>query len=331
MKDIELCGLGNALVDLQYNTKFEDLERLDINHGEMRLVTPEEQTKKLIKLAGEDHYKSSGGSAANTIIAFSAFGGKAAYKTVLGKDNFGDYYLNEFKKLGIELFTEQLEEMPTGTCVVLITPDSERTMSTCLAATSQFNQKNISKELIERSNWLYLEGYKFSEPESTKAIYNSLDYAIESNTKVSVTFSDFFITENFREQLRNVVRKSDLVFCNEDELKSFTQEQDFDRALNILDTYAKNFAVTKGKEGSVVKWEDKVYQIKPYSATPVDTTGAGDMYAGAFMYGLIKTGNPEVAGNLGSKAAARIISQYGARLNESHENIKNSIFKEFGV
>jgi sugar/nucleoside kinase (ribokinase family) len=285
----------------------------------------------LIKLAGEDHYKSSGGSAANTMIAFSAFGGKAAYKTVLGKDNFGDFYLNEFKKLGIELFTEQLDTMPTGTCVVLITPDSERTMHTCLAATSQFNEKNISNDLIERSKWIYLEGYKFSEPDSTKAIYQAMDHALKNDTKISVTFSDTFITDIFRDQLMTVVEKSDLVFCNEDELKTFTKEQDFDAALAKLDTLAKNYAVTKGKEGSIVKWEDKVYNIKPYHATPVDTTGAGDMYAGGFLYGLINTGNAEVAGNLGSKAAARIVSQYGARLNESHSALKNSVFKEFNV
>jgi sugar/nucleoside kinase (ribokinase family) len=331
MKDIELCGIGNALVDLQYNASYKELEKLKLRKGEMKLVSPEEQTQILIKLAGEGHYKSSGGSAANTIIAFSAFGGSAAYKTVLGKDNFGDFYLNEFKKLGIELHTEQLEDMPTGTCVVLITPDSERTMHTCLAATSQFTSKHISKELIDRSQWLYLEGYKFSEPDSTKAIYEAMEHALKSDTKISVTFSDTFITDIFREQVAAVVEKSDLLFCNEDELKSFTQEQDFDLALAKLDNLAKNYAVTKGKEGSIVKWNGERFNIQPYHATPVDTTGAGDMYAGGFLYGLIKTGNPMVAGHLGSKAAARIVSQYGARLNESHEALKNSIFKVFNV
>jgi hypothetical protein len=167
MKDIQLLGLGNGLVDLQYELSDVEFAKLGLRRGEMRLVGDDVQSEILKSLASKPMHRCSGGSAANTIIAFSQLGGKAAYKTVLGDDEFGRFYEQEFKKLGIVLNAQTIPQKATGTCAVLITPDSERTMHTSLAATALFTEANIDEELIKRSEWLYIEGYKFSNPSGT--------------------------------------------------------------------------------------------------------------------------------------------------------------------
>jgi sugar/nucleoside kinase (ribokinase family) len=313
MKDIDLCGFGNGLVDLQFNVIESELEALSIEKGAMILVDTDTQLNILNNFNKENLNRCSGGSAANTIIAFSQLGGKAAYNTVLGNDDFGHFYANEFEELGIILIAEKKSEAPTGTCVVFITPDSERTLYTSLGATAYFNSEHINEEIIERSKWIYIEGYKFTEQSSTDAIFKALDLCLKYDTKISVTFSDTFITTIFKENLKKVVDRADLIFCNESEAISYTQASDINEALNIFKNTVKNFVVTLGSKGSIVYWNGIEYLIPAYPTQPVDTTGAGDMYAGAFLYGLIHHNEIDFAGNLASMASSMIVSQYGAR------------------
>ena len=183
-KDIQLCGIGNGLVDLQYEVDFEILEQLNAKHGQMTLVEADWQEETLAKLSDRKHNRCSGGSAANTIIAFNKFGGKAAYITSLGGDEFGRFYGYEFTAMGIELKTKYTHEAPTGVCLVLITPDSERTMLSSLGASALFSADNIDNELIARSEWLYVEGYKFSQPKSATAVLLAVEEAKKNNTKM---------------------------------------------------------------------------------------------------------------------------------------------------
>lgn len=326
-KDIQLCGLGNGLIDLQYEVSFDRLNELNLKKGEMLLVDSEKQSEILKSFENEKQVICSGGSAANTVIAFSSLGGKSAYMTVLGKDDFGNYYSEEFKKLGIELAAPQIETDNTGTCIVFITPDSERTMHTALAATATFGAKNINPIFIERAQWLYIEGYKFSEQSSTEAIYIALDIAKSNNTKIAVTFSDLFITEIFKDNLQKVVDKSDLVFCNANEAMSYTKTNTIDDAYNTLCNIVPNVVLTNGAKGSLIRWNNEDLSIPSYKASPKDTTGAGDMFAGAFLFGISEYNDPKIAGHLASYLSARIVSQFGARLNEDPVALKNQLLE----
>jgi sugar/nucleoside kinase (ribokinase family) len=271
----------------------------------------------------------SGGSAANTVIAFAEFGGKGAYKSVLGNDEMGKLYRDEFNKLGIVLSANDSEDLPTGTSFIVITPDSERTLITTLGANLTFNKDQISEELIARSEWIYLEGYKFSEEGGSQAIYRAINYAKKNNTKIAVSFSDKFIIDVFGDNLRNAVKDADLVFCNELEATTFTGKDNLDQAFEVLKKDIPNVAMTKGAEGSSIYWDGRTYEIPAYESRLTDTTGAGDMFAAGFMYGIIDKGNAELAGNLGSYAAAQIVSQYGPRYEKDLVELKNKIYSTF--
>lgn len=325
-KPLDVCGIGNGLVDIQFEVSDEDLKRLNLKKSQMRIVSEEEQKVLLDYLKDKKNHISSGGSAANTLIAFSKFGGKAGYKTVLGNDDFGKYYTREFKELGIELRAEYINDYPTGTCVVLITPDSERTMNTCLGATGQFNLNHVDEDIIKKSKWLYTEGYKLSSEKSAEAVLYAVEIAKKNDIRVSITFSDVFITENFRINLEKVVHQSDFVFCNEQEAISFTQKNNIDEALEELKLIVPNFAVTMGEKGSFIYWNRKLHKIPAYKVNPIDTTGAGDMFAGGILYGIISGLDMELSGKLASYAAAKVVSQFGARLKEDYTVIKNQIF-----
>ncbi len=327
-KDIQLTGLGNALVDLQYEVQDHELADLEFEKGAMTLVDIVKQKEVIAKFADRMHHKCSGGSAANTIIAFAAFGGKAAYKTHLGADELGDYYFKEFEDLGIHLHSEQIDTDPTGTSFVMITPDSERTMVTSLGASAKHGKEHIDDEIIARSKWLYVEGYKFSERDSTEAVHHAINICKENNTKIALSFSDKFIIDVFRDNLEYVAKNADLIFCNEAEACAYTGLSSAKEAFDKLCETTPNVAVTMGNKGSLVKWGDQKLEMPSYEANLIDTTGAGDMYAGGFLYGIINSDDPHIAGHLGSYSAALVVSQFGARLNKDHGEIRDKILDD---
>lgn len=324
-KSIDLCGFGNSLVDFQFELNEHEIAELGINKGEMRLIDENIMANLFNKLQNKPHYKCSGGSAANTIIAFSEFGGKAAYITVLGNDSLSEFYSNEFNGLGVILHAPKLPDEDTGKCLILITPDAERTMNTYLGATSKFSPEHVKEELIAQANWLYIEGYEFSGENSTRAIFKSIELAKHYNTKISVTFSDAFITEVFNANLLSVVKQADLVFCNENEALSFAKTNSIEEAEKYISEICPNYVITKGANGSLIRWQGETLQVPAYHTVPKDTTGAGDMFAAGFLYGIIKTNNPLFAGDLASYAASRVVSQFGARLKENYIEIKDKI------
>jgi sugar/nucleoside kinase (ribokinase family) len=326
-KDIQVTGLGNALVDLQYEVSEHELADLEFEKGMMTLVDIAKQKQVMAKFQDRMHHRCSGGSAANTIIAFAAFGGSAAYKTHLGSDLLGDYYFKEFQDLGIHLHAERVDSDPTGTCFVMITPDSERTMVTHLGATALHTKEHIDEDIIKRSEWLYVEGYKFSEHGSTEAVHHSVALCKEYNTKIALTFSDKFIIDVFRERLDFAVKNSDLIFCNDVEACAYTGLHSAKDAFDKLCQTVPNVCVTLGKDGSLVGWDGKVYEIPPYKVNLTDTTGAGDMYAAGFLYGIIDTRNAEIAGHLASYSASLIVSQLGARLDRNHKSMRDKIYE----
>jgi len=327
-KDIQLTGIGNALIDLQYQVQEHELADLEFDKGAMTLVDIDKQKQIMAKFHDRMHNKCSGGSAANTIIAFAAFGGKAAYKTHLGADELGDFYFKEFEDLNIHLHAKQIDSDPTGTCFVMITPDSERTMVTSLGATAKHAKEHIDEDIIARSEWIYIEGYKFSETHSTEAVHHAVELAKKHNCKIALTFSDKFIIDFFKDGLEYVVQNSDLVFCNDIEAMAYTNTNNSENAFDLLSKQVKGLALTKGEAGSIIQWEGNRIDIPSYKTLSVDTTGAGDMYAGGFLYGIINSNKPHIAGHLGSYAASLIVNQLGARLNQDHTLISRKIFND---
>jgi hypothetical protein len=324
-KDIQLTGLGNALIDLQLMVKDEDLTNLKFEKGTMTLVDFEKQKEIINTFAIKDHHKMSGGSAANTIISFANLGGKAAYKSHLGNDELGEFYANEFEELGIILNAAKIDTDLTGTSFVLITPDSERTMITTLGANTKHSTEHIDEDIIKRSEWIYIEGYKLTDPKSAEAVFLTVELAKKHNTKIAMSVSDKFIVDFFREPLDKLIQSSDLVFCNELEGKTLTGKDKTLESFEKLIEIVPNVAFTLGEKGSLLYWEGQKMHIPSYPAKLIDTTGAGDMFAGGFLFGIITSNNPMYAGHLASMASANIVSQLGARMKDDIKVLKSEI------
>ncbi len=319
-KNLHLFGIGAAIVDIQLQIEEHEFQELGLTKGTMNLVDAERQSELLRRFAHYNPHWQSGGSAANTIIGFAQMGGKAALGSMLGKDNLGEFYANEFKELGIELHAPVLDGEATGTSLIVITPDTERTMNTALAVNAGYDKHHVPEDAIKRSEWLYFEGFKFTEETGVAAIEEAMFYAHKHDTKVAISFSDTFVINVFGSHVRKALLKSDLIFCNQAEASAFAGTDDPDEAFHFLRKEAKHVAMTLGADGSRIVWEGHTYTIPPAPAAPVDTTGAGDIYAAGVLYGLTHGHTPEDAGRIGSHAAARVISRMGARLpiNEIH-------------
>lgn len=325
MKNILLTGVGNALVDLEFRVTDEELQSFGVTKGGMTLTDAETQRRMIAALAHHEYHRCSGGSAANTMIAFAQFGGTGAYCSLLGDDHFGNYYATEFKDLGLTLDADQVKGASTGTCLVMITPDSERTLNTTLAVNTEFTRQNINEGLIQASEWIYIEGYKLTDDNGAEAVDLALFHARKHDTHVAVTCSDGFIVDVFGDRLRNVLKASDLVFCNENEAMALAGTDTVADAYRFLTDKYPNVVVTKGPAGSNIRWNGADAVIPAYSVVPVDTTGAGDMYAGAFLYGVLHRHHLEHSGRLASYASAQVVAQYGARLKANHIDVRDSM------
>lgn len=325
MKNILLTGVGNALVDLEYRVTDIELENFGVTKGSMTLTDTSRQHEMIDALGDREAHRCSGGSAANSIIAFAQFGGNSAYCSLLGGDSFGHFYASEFQDLGIVLAADQVKGASTGSCLVLITPDSERTLNTTLAVNTEFTQAHISEDLIKASEWIYIEGYKLTDDNGSDAVDHALFYAKKHGTNVAVSCSDGFIVNVFGDRLRTVLKSADLVFCNETEGTALAQAETAEEAYrHLVDRYT-NVVLTAGVHGSRVRWNGQDVEVPAYKVQPVDTTGAGDMFAGAFLYGVLHRHHPEHAGRLASYAAAQVVAQYGARLKADHIEVRNSV------
>lgn len=319
-KNLHLFGIGAAIVDIQLQIAEHEFAELGLQKGTMNLVDAARQSELLRRFSHYNPHWQSGGSAANTVIGFAQMGGKAALGSMLGADHLGKFYADEFRSLGIELHAPVLEGESTGTSLIVITPDSERTMNTALAVNVGYGKAHVAEDAVKRAEWLYLEGFKFTEEAGVGAIEEALFYAQKHDTRVAISFSDTFVVNVFGSHLRKALLKSDLIFCNQAEAQAFAGADDPDEAFHFLRKEAKHVAMTLGADGSRIIWEGRAYTIPPARAEPVDTTGAGDMYAAGVLYGLTHGYSPEEAGRIGSHAAARVISKMGARLplNEIH-------------
>lgn len=308
-------GIGNAIMDLQYKVNDADISRLGLSKSHMRLVTLEEQSRLLQEFVAQRINQASGGSAANTMIALAQLGGRGAYGCAVGDDAIGQAYLSELKELAIEVTTSPRKSQASGTCVVLITPDAERTMNTHLGASAEFSIADISEKHIQDSEWLFVEGYLFSTPNGRQAVEKAIEYAKIAGTKIAVTLSDAFIVNEFRQAVEHAVATADLIFANVNETKALTGESEERLAFKKLRERVPNLVMTMSERGATVSYGGAEKQIAPVPAQAVDDTGAGDVFAGGFLYGITHGLDGEVAGKLGCLLGSTVVSQLGARLS----------------
>jgi sugar/nucleoside kinase (ribokinase family) len=327
MREFAVCGLGNAIVDIFIEVTDEEFRQLGFERGTMRLVDPVEQRGLLDRLHARDPRLVSGGSVANSVIAFSQLGGKAAFIGCVGDDRYGLHYQDEFTQLGIDIGTPVIVDQTTGTCVCLITPDAERTMRTCLAVSSHLSERHVDAERIKASEWLFIEGYVFANPDTGQgAIREAIAIARKHGVKVAITCSDAFVVDVFGSAFFPALEQANLLFCNAVEACAVTRTSSAAEAFQKLKAMVPSTVVTDGPHGAFIRHAGVEAHVAAFPCEPRDLTGAGDMFAGAFLYGITRGIAPARAARAANFLAMKVITQVGARL---HHGAKS--FWEIGL
>ncbi len=322
--EYDIVSVGNALVDIQTQIDDTFLESLGFAKGAMTLSDPETQSKILKNLPKGSAKISSGGSAANTIHGISVLGGKTFYIGKVADDDYGNHYANDMEVCGVGFPKPESGTQGTGTSVVLITPDSQRTMITHLGVSAELEEKNVDVEITKSARIVYIEGYLWTGDRSQAAAIKMANIAQENQIPVAFTLSDAFVVDGFKESLIDFIKgKVDILFCNEVEALALTNESDALEAVNKLSDYVKTVFLTMSAKGSLVchKPQDLI-EIKPFTVDPVDTTGAGDLYAAGTLYSILYGYTLEEAGIIGSYCAGQVVTHLGARMPvDSHTDV----------
>jgi sugar/nucleoside kinase (ribokinase family) len=328
-KPFEVCGLGNSLVDIFVEVTEEEFAALGFDRGSTRLVEKAEQKQLLDRFHHRQPRLASGGSVANSIIAFSQLGGKAAFIGCVGDDRYGLFYQQEFEQLGIEFGNPAVYDETTGTVVCIITPDAERTMRTCLAVSSQLSERHVDEQRLRDADWLFIEGYVFANPQTGQgAIRRAIELAKRHQVKIAITCSEAFIVELFREPFFEALRHTDLLFCNAAEAQAVTQTASAIAAFQRLKDLVPAAVVTDGPEGAYIRFAGTQAHVPAFPCEPRDLTGAGDMFAGAFLYGITHDIPPDRAARAANFLASKVISQIGARLHHGTRDFWNESLQE---
>ena len=321
MKKFDVFGIGNALVDCVCLVSDSFLDDNNIEKGLMTIVDDKKQESIIEKIKDTDPFIQSGGSVPNSIYTLSNLGGSGYLSFLISNDSYGNLYLNDIKKSGINTADKKyfFGYGMTGSCLVLTTPDAERTMNTCLGASSNFSIKNINFDDLKLSRYLYIEGYLVTSDVAIEAIKKSISFSIENDVKISLTFSDLSMVKYFREKFLNILNhKIDLLFCNQEEAKTFTGENDFKKCCKKMLEYSELVVITKGDKGSlIISNSGENIEIKPKNVTPLDTVGAGDTYAGAFLYGINNGLSLRKSGELASSLSSKVVTKLGPRLDKN--------------
>jgi sugar/nucleoside kinase (ribokinase family) len=312
--ELDVVGVGNALVDVLAHETDDFLRRHGLSKGTMQLVD-ERRAGELYAAMGTG-VEISGGSAANTVVGVASFGARAQYIGKVRDDQLGDVFSHDLRAVGVAYATAPATRGPsTGRCLIVVTPDAQRTMSTYLGASSALGPADIEKSVIERARIVYLEGYLFDPPEAQEAFRVAADIAHAAGRKVALTLSDPFCVDRHRAAFLDLVaRHVDILFANEAEICALYETRDFDAAAARVRPHCDVAALTRSERGSVVVAGDATHVVPAHPVSIVaDTTGAGDLYAAGFMVGLSRGLALPRCGALGSLAAAEVISHVGAR------------------
>lgn len=321
MTAFDIYGIGAALVDTEIEATDQQLVDWGIDKGVMTLVD-EVRQRQLLNAMG-DHLvgaaRASGGSAANTIIGASYLGAKTAYACRVADDDNGHFYLKDMRDAGVHLSQSLISTLPAGVsgkCLVMITPDAERTMNTFLGASELLSESDIDADALIQSRYVYLEGYLVTSNTGRPAAIHARKLAEQHGVKTAMSLSDPAMVQFFREGLLAMIGNGvDLLFCNKEEALGFTGCTELNQAVIALKQYARSFAITLGAEGALLFDGETLIEVAGVPAKAIDTNGAGDMFAGAFLYALNQGWAFERAGQLANRAAAKVVAQYGPRLS----------------
>jgi sugar/nucleoside kinase (ribokinase family) len=311
---LDVVGIGNAIVDVIAQADEAFLAREGLAKGSMQLIDAE-RAEALYAAMGPG-IEMSGGSAGNTMAGIASLGGAGAYIGKVRNDELGRVFAHDMRAGGIRFDTPALEQgPPTARCLILVTPDAQRTMGTFLGACVELGPEDIPETLIASAQVTYLEGYLFDPPRAKAAFQKAAELAHGAGRKVSLTLSDAFCVERYRAEFRTLIAGHvDILFANEAEIGALYETKDFDAALRAVRGHCEIAALTRSEKGSVVVTAGEAL---PIPAAPVgrlvDTTGAGDLYASGFLFGLTHGRDLATCGRLGSLAAAEVIGHYGAR------------------
>lgn len=328
MKKYAVFGIGNALVDKEFEVTDAFLAEHGIQKGMMTLIDEAKQQQLLAGLTATFGLKkrASGGSAANSIVAISQFGGKTFYACKVANDETGEFYMHDLHAAGVTTKLDQVRcacEGVTGKCLVMVTPDAERTMNTFLGITADFSEAELHLDELPHAEYLYVEGYLVTSDVSRAAVLKAREVARAHGVKTAMTFSDPAMVTYFGDGIRQMVGDGvDILFCNREEVCTFTGKADLEEAITAIKPYAEKLVVTLGSQGALVVDGSGRTAIAAQAVKAIDTNGAGDMFAGAFLYGITHGMDNARAGKLASLAAGRIVTVFGARLSKAaHQEI----------
>jgi sugar/nucleoside kinase (ribokinase family) len=309
----DVVALGNALVDVLAYADDDFVARTGVQPGAMTMVDAVRSDEIYAEMGPATEI--SGGSAANTAAGVASFGGRAAYIGRVSDDAFGKVFSHDLRSIGVHFDSPSATTgAPTGRCLVIVTPDAQRTMCTFLGAGAELDESYVDEALIASSAVTYLEGYVWDPPAAKKAVRRAAAVAHQADQRVALTLSDPFCVERHREEFLELIEGHvDILFANEHEITMLYEVDTFDEALHRVRGHCEIAALTRGPHGSVVVAGDDVHVIDAHPVEVVDTTGAGDLYAAGFLYGLTHGHALATCGRLASLAAAEVISHLGAR------------------
>ena len=326
---MSLLCFGSALVDHEFSISDDQLKRLGAAKGLMTLIDEKEffhYSELLSSFAKPLRF--GGGSAVNSLVAYRHFGGSGSFYGMVGEDDSGSFFISELETLGINVQCSVSPNTPTGHCLVLITPDGERTMLTYLGANNQIASDTPIAELVDQHQFFYAESYLLAIEGFYQTLMNYFDLARERGVKLSLSLSDVSITRSCAAQIEAVLANGvDVLFGNHAEFYSYTDKSELDDIFAVLKEQVKTLVITKGREGSWIYHQDSILKIRSLPIVTKDTLGAGDAYAGAFLYALQQGEDYEKVGNFASYAAGQVVTRLGPRLKvDECRSIKANFF-----
>jgi len=312
-------GLGNALVDIEIELTDSELDRLKVEKGMMTLIDFNRHHELLTHVQGSTHSRACGGSAANSTIAVAQLGGKSFYSCRIGNDETGDFYLMDLHREGVDSNLDKVarEDGVTGKCLVMITPDAERSMNTFLGITTDMTPACLDLDALAQSQYLYIEGYLAASEQAVATANLAIEHAQANGVKVAISLSDISMIEFCRAGLDSMLaKKIDMIFANEQEAVAYTGTDDLASAQEKLKEISYASAITLGDKGAIIFDGESSCHVDAQTVQARDTNGAGDLFAGAYLYGISHGYSAENAAKLASYASGMLVTQFGPRLNE---------------
>lgn len=320
MPNYDIYAIGAALVDTEVEVTDSFLAENSVDKGVMTLVDQQRQAELIDNLNhnGSTLCRQSGGSACNSVVAAAQLGSNTYFGGKVANDHDGKLYAEDLTQAGVLHDFSPADHGVTGKCLVMVTSDAERTMNTFLGVSDNFSEVEINQSALAKSKWFYVEGYLQTDDHRTAVVKSAVEFAKQQGVKVGLSLSDPFVAQLYAGNLKSVIGDGvDLIFCNKDEALAFTGTDTIDQAAKELKAYAVTFVITDGANGASIFDGDSLSQVRGVKAKAVDTNGAGDMFAGAFLYAITSGKSYQKAAELANKAAAKVVERFGPRLKKA--------------